>query len=152
MHESLRVILSPLKHFMKRPDVVKCPDGHFRRAIYMLGPYIADYPEQVLLATVVSGWCTRYESFHMQESFILKLVLSSCTSPTNDLDQRDPLLRTPVHTNACKDAFDSKKLWETYGIVSGVTVGHVSFSSMSASFTSSASHLRNIFPMQIFMS
>ena len=64
LHESLRVILSPLKPFMTKPDVVKCSDGHYRKAIYALGPYIADYPEQVLLATVVSGWCTRYVDFH----------------------------------------------------------------------------------------
>ena len=63
MHESLKTILSPLKPFMAKPDVVKCPDGHYRRAIYTLGPYIADYPEQVLIATVVSGWCTRYVGF-----------------------------------------------------------------------------------------
>ena len=60
MHESLRTILGSLKPFMTQPDVVKCPDGHYRRTIYTLGPYIADYPEQVLIATVVSGWCTRY--------------------------------------------------------------------------------------------
>ena len=59
MHESLKTILNPLKPFMIKPDIVKCPDGHYRRAIYTLGPYIADYPEQVLIATVVSGWCTR---------------------------------------------------------------------------------------------
>lgn len=58
MHKSLKVILAPLKPFMTKPDIVKCPDGHYRRAIYTLGPYIADYPEQVLLAAVVSGWCT----------------------------------------------------------------------------------------------
>ena len=58
MHESLKTILTPLKPFMMKPDIVKCPDGHYRRAIYTLGPYIADYPEQVLLAAVVSGWCT----------------------------------------------------------------------------------------------
>ena len=63
MHESLKTILNPLKPFMTKPDVVKCPDGHYRRAIYALGPYIADYPEQVLIATVVSGWCTRYVDF-----------------------------------------------------------------------------------------
>jgi hypothetical protein len=63
MHESLKTILGPLKPFMTKPDIVKCPDGHYRRAIYVLGPYIADYPEQVLIATVVSGWCTRYVSF-----------------------------------------------------------------------------------------
>ena len=65
MHESLKTILDPLKPFMTKPDIVKCPDGHYRRAIYTLGPYIADYPEQVVIATVVSGWCTRWASISL---------------------------------------------------------------------------------------
>lgn len=44
---------------MLEPQVVKCSDGHFRRAIYNLGPYIADYPEQCLLACVVQSWCAK---------------------------------------------------------------------------------------------
>jgi len=44
---------------MTRPAVTLCPDGHYRRVVYGLGPYIADYPEQVLLACVVQGWCPR---------------------------------------------------------------------------------------------
>ena len=39
------------------PEVVKCSDGHFRRVIYGIGPYITDYPEQALLASIVQGWC-----------------------------------------------------------------------------------------------
>jgi hypothetical protein len=42
---------------MTTPRVTRCPDGHYRRVIYGLGPYIADYPEQVLLACIVQGWC-----------------------------------------------------------------------------------------------
>jgi len=45
---------------MTQPEVVRCPDGHFRKAIYGIGPYIADYPEQALLACVVQDWCTKY--------------------------------------------------------------------------------------------
>lgn len=44
---------------MTRPDIIQCPDGHFRRVIYGIGPYIADYPEQALVAGVVYGWCGR---------------------------------------------------------------------------------------------
>ena len=44
---------------METHKVVKCPDGHFRRAIFSLGPYIADYPEQVWLAGIVSNWCLK---------------------------------------------------------------------------------------------
>jgi hypothetical protein len=45
---------------MTVPEVTLFADGHYRRAIYGLGPYIADYPEQVLLACVVQGWCPRF--------------------------------------------------------------------------------------------
>ena len=41
---------------METPQVVHCADGHFRRVIYELGPFIADYPEQVVLAGIVQGW------------------------------------------------------------------------------------------------
>lgn len=47
---------------MTAPEIVICPDGHFRKVIYGLGPYIADYPEQVLLACVVYTWCPRWVS------------------------------------------------------------------------------------------
>ena len=70
MHQSLKTILGPLKPFMVKPDIVKCPDGHYRCAIYTLGPYIADYPEQVLVATVVSGWCAWYVSFLFGSNWI----------------------------------------------------------------------------------
>lgn len=58
-HSSLTTILEPIRSAMETPDIVHCPDGHFRRVIYSLGPYIADYPEQVLLSGIVSGWCPK---------------------------------------------------------------------------------------------
>lgn len=59
-HASLVRILWPIKDAMTTPEVALCPDGHFRRVIYSLGPYIADYPEQVLLVGIVQGWCPKY--------------------------------------------------------------------------------------------
>jgi len=41
-------------------DLVRCADNHFRRVVYGIGPYIADYPEQVLVAGIVNGWCPAY--------------------------------------------------------------------------------------------
>ncbi|KAJ6607747.1 hypothetical protein B0H10DRAFT_1956000 [Mycena sp. CBHHK59/15] len=58
-HGSLAHILQSLKPGMTVPEVTLFADGHYRRAIYGLGPYIADYPEQVLLACVVQGWCAK---------------------------------------------------------------------------------------------
>ncbi|THU98715.1 hypothetical protein K435DRAFT_856353 [Dendrothele bispora CBS 962.96] len=47
-HACLSMALQPLKPGMTQLeyDVVKCPDGHFQRAMYEIGPYIGDYPEQ----------------------------------------------------------------------------------------------------------
>ena len=52
-HSSLAKMLESLKPGMTTPEVVRFPDGHFRRVIYGLGPYIGDYPEQALLACIV---------------------------------------------------------------------------------------------------
>ncbi|KAG1819162.1 uncharacterized protein BJ212DRAFT_1446262 [Suillus subaureus] len=48
-HSSLSKILNPLKLGMTTPEVTHFRDGHYWWVIYGLGPYIADYEEQVLL-------------------------------------------------------------------------------------------------------
>jgi hypothetical protein len=58
-HSSLAKVLGSLKPGMTKPEVVRCADDHFRRVVYGLGPYIADYPEQALLACIVQGWCPK---------------------------------------------------------------------------------------------
>ena len=42
LHSSLAKILESLKPGMMTPEVVHFPDGHFRRVVYELGPYITD--------------------------------------------------------------------------------------------------------------
>jgi hypothetical protein len=58
-HTSLETILSSLRPGTTIPEVMLCPDGHYRRVIFGLGPYIADYPEQALLTLTIQGWCPR---------------------------------------------------------------------------------------------
>jgi hypothetical protein len=58
-HACLGRIYASVKAAMTTPDVVLCPDGHYRKAIYSVGPYIADYPEQVWLACIVQNWCPK---------------------------------------------------------------------------------------------
>ncbi|KAF7292184.1 hypothetical protein MIND_01245700 [Mycena indigotica] len=100
-HASLRHIFSSLKGAMTTPEVVLFGDGHYRRVIYGLGPYIADYPEQVLLACVVQGWCAR------------------CHASNKDLDGEGGR-RTQQHTEDLFDAFDHKALWDQYGVIPDV--------------------------------
>ncbi|KAH9049031.1 hypothetical protein EDB84DRAFT_1593342 [Lactarius hengduanensis] len=37
-HSCLELVFAPLKPYMMEPKVIKCPDGHFRRTIFGLGP------------------------------------------------------------------------------------------------------------------
>ena len=68
-HACLARIFAPSKNGMTTAEVVKCPDGHFRRAVYGLGPYIADYPEQVWLAAIVQGWCPKWVFYPIKVPF-----------------------------------------------------------------------------------
>ncbi|KAH9839788.1 uncharacterized protein C8Q71DRAFT_795095 [Rhodofomes roseus] len=100
-HASLAQIMSPLKQYMETHDVLQCPDGHFRRVIYELGPFIADYPEQVVLSGVVQGWCPK------------------CLVPPEDLHKAgEP--RCHEHTAHVVDAFDVETLWTMWGIDANV--------------------------------
>ncbi|KZP25932.1 hypothetical protein FIBSPDRAFT_732975 [Athelia psychrophila] len=100
-HSSLSKILQSLKAGMTTPEIMRCPDGHYRRGIYGLGPYIADYPEQALLACIVQGWCPK------------------CTVP---LDSPDTLgsRRTRAHSDLLVTELELGVLWEEYGLVGDI--------------------------------
>ncbi|KAG2049660.1 hypothetical protein BDR06DRAFT_984262 [Suillus hirtellus] len=50
--------------FLAMPKIMHFRNGHYWCIIYGLGPYIADYEEQVLLACIVRNWCPKYV-FHL---------------------------------------------------------------------------------------
>ncbi|KAG6824485.1 hypothetical protein H0H92_006722, partial [Tricholoma furcatifolium] len=103
-HTALEGILSSLRPYMMKPRITRCADGHFRRVIYGLGPYIADYPEQALLACIVQNWCPK------------------CTAPPQDLDQGDAIPRRREHTERLLAESSMKELWDDYGIVGDLIV------------------------------
>ncbi|KAF8328733.1 hypothetical protein F5887DRAFT_897430 [Amanita rubescens] len=100
-HSSLTHILESLRSGMSEPEIIRYGDGHYRRTIFGLGPYITDYPEQALLACIVQGWCPK------------------CTANKDDLDGIRGQC-THEWTQTATEAFDDKTLWDDYGIVSGV--------------------------------
>ncbi|KAI0808970.1 hypothetical protein BC629DRAFT_1480632 [Irpex lacteus] len=100
-HTSLAQVFAPLKPGMTTPEIMQCPDGHYRKVVFELGPFIADYPEQVMLAGIVQGWCPK------------------CLSPSADLQESDePRFRELTET--LLQYFDDDRLWETFGIDAGV--------------------------------
>ncbi|KAH9961209.1 hypothetical protein BJV74DRAFT_787725 [Russula compacta] len=95
---------------MTTPDVVRCPNGYFRQAVYGLGPYIADYPEQVLLASIMQGWCPKQ----------VLIFFSLCTARPENLEGLS-ILQQCEHTETLVEAFGLGTLWDDYGIIGNVT-------------------------------
>lgn len=58
-HESITQIFRSVHDAMESPIILRCSDGQYRRGIFSFGPYIADYPEQCYIASVVQGWCPK---------------------------------------------------------------------------------------------
>ncbi|KAH9980447.1 hypothetical protein BJV77DRAFT_1062620 [Russula vinacea] len=98
-HSSLSKILETLEPGMETPEIVRCADGHFRQAIYSLAAYIADYPEQALLACVVQG----------------------CTAKNTNLDGEGGR-RSREHTEMIVSTLELGPLWVGYGLVRDIVV------------------------------
>ncbi|KAG1904171.1 uncharacterized protein F5891DRAFT_1126616 [Suillus fuscotomentosus] len=97
-HSSLSAILSSLKPVMTEYEVVHCGDGHFRRVIYSLGPYIADYEEQLVLSCIVKHWCPK------------------CIAVRTNLDG-DATYRTRKFTDFLINELHADVLWDEFGLI-----------------------------------
>jgi hypothetical protein len=123
-HASLTLILDSLHPGKTTPEVCQCPDGQFWWVIWGIGPYIADYPEQALLACIVQGYCAKWViSFLRCASSQLWVFVARCQAFKDDLDgDLSQLARTQEFTEGLMDRLPLKMLWEDYGIVSAVMV------------------------------
>src|SRR5229473_719600 len=140
-------ILESLKPGMTTPNVVRCCDRHFRRAVYGIGPNIADYPEQALLCCIVQGWCPKFVFISRFSPSCL--CLTRCTARLDDLDNScaGNVLHGCEHTEILVKEFELDDLWDDYGLVgNGFSFGLPFF------FFFSFSPLPMIFHMQIFIS
>ncbi|KAN0094838.1 hypothetical protein V8E55_003125 [Tylopilus felleus] len=97
-HAAMAKILCSLKPDMTMPQLMKCPDRHLRHVIFGLGPYIADYPEQVLVSGIVQNWCGR------------------CIAFPKDLDGGGGGPRTAELTHGLMDQFSLGVLWDEWGV------------------------------------
>jgi hypothetical protein len=122
-HACLAYIYSPLKLAMTTPEVVMCPDGHFCCAIYSIGTYIADYPEQVWLTGTVQNWCPKYVGQIIWVSwYIYMLFLSRCDAQPDNLDDFMAHLWTHEKTDFLCQLFNPSIVWDEYGLQSDVVV------------------------------
>lgn len=58
-HESMRVVLEPLKEAGRNGVEITCGDGWVRNVHPVLAAYVADYPEQCLVTCTKYGTCPR---------------------------------------------------------------------------------------------
>ena len=105
-HEAIANILLSIKPFTTTPDIIQCPNQHFRRAIYGLGPHISDYPEQAGATWILLNWCPTYImliftcSVHGPNTKPLKVPCSTthARQPLSFEDSR-PHSRPPQHAS-----------------------------------------------------
>ena len=120
---------------METPDLVLCADGHYRKTIYGIGPYIADYPEQVLASCIVQGWCPL------------------CPKHRTQLDVPGNVgRRSRAHTEELLRLFDLTTLWEDYGVVGNLIVRSVIIIRLTILSKPIYSHLQMTFHELISMS
>ena len=123
IHQSISTILDSVKRYTITHDIVRCPDGHFRRAIYIIGPYMADYPEQCVLACIVQGWCPRFVFTLSLHNLCTNMYIVRCTAEPPDLDfDTHANHRSRTHREEMADLFSTTELWKGYGIVAEVVV------------------------------
>ena len=110
-HGCLKQILQKLRQYITKWDLVRCADDHFRRVVYGIGPYIADYPEQVLVADIVNGWCPVYVNL-----LALTLVVPSLTIIAVTRIQQTSTTLTPSHEHQRQlKSFSGQSLLMNYG-------------------------------------
>ncbi|KAF7965884.1 hypothetical protein HWV62_41018 [Athelia sp. TMB] len=100
-HTSVAKMLLPLKESFTKPEINRCPDGHYRHTVYGAGPYSGDYPEQCMLSAIVQGWCPK------------------CFAPSKDLEQ-EAISRTQKRTDQLAEFHELGELWERFGIVGDI--------------------------------
>ena len=102
----------------------QCSDGHYRRVIWGIGPYIADYPEQALLACIVQNWCAKCVfSFIASNKYFTNFTLYRCQGHRTDLDgDLSKFPRTRNFTEEVVGHYTMRELWDEFGIVSDVIV------------------------------
>ena len=111
--------------YMTMWDLVRCADYHFRHAIYGLGPYIADYPEQSTAAGTVYGWCVTSVSFLADRYLCMPISLFRCDADPADLDGSPAELRTLNQLLTLIQSEDEDTLWFGHGIVPDFLVSFV---------------------------
>ncbi|KAF9245384.1 hypothetical protein BU15DRAFT_85684 [Melanogaster broomeanus] len=114
-HSSLSKILETLRPGMTIPEIIMCADGHYRKVVYRLGPYIADYEEQVVLAGIVRNWCGWYvlmyaHTYHFR-----------CIGFPWDLDGEYGN-RTRELREALIEEIDFGTLWDEWGIIGDIVL------------------------------
>ncbi|KAJ8701478.1 hypothetical protein PTI98_000250 [Pleurotus ostreatus] len=115
-HSSISAIFASIKNYMTTPVVRRCPDGHFRRVIFDFGAFIGDYPEQVMLAAIVQGWCPRYV-LYIFAAVTEPEVYRRCTALCTELDNPTfAARREKEYTNTLIRTFDPGILWNEYGV------------------------------------
>ncbi|KAG2359335.1 hypothetical protein BDR07DRAFT_1261381, partial [Suillus spraguei] len=109
-YSSLSKIFTTLRPRMMTPEGICCGNMHYWCIIFRLGPYIADYEQQVVLACIVKDWCGGLTYF-----------ICKCLAFPSNLDGGG-VSQSCKHTDALVDSVDFGVLWDKYSIIGELVV------------------------------
>jgi Plavaka transposase len=101
IHDILRQCILPLQQVQEEGINLVCPDGRRRLCVPVLAQYLADYEEQRVLASIISGFCPK------------------CTIPSNrrqssEIPPGQPIPRSAtgpnIHSYPARDGEEAKRL------------------------------------------
>ena len=124
-HGSLKEILKSLQPGMENYLVMHFGDGHYHCTVLGLSPYIADYPEQALLACIVQGWCTKYTVHCCWDGKQMLTASFRCVARSKKLDGPCGWWMHEL-TAHLQQITSMMQLWDHYGIIDGIMIGLVS--------------------------
>ena len=141
------MILEPIRPYMTSPKIIYCPDGHYCQAIFSLGPYIADYPEQCLLASIVQGWCPMYAKLYSSCLHTSDILCFRYNAPLCDMDSGWFIQCSEVHPELLCESYGLQELWDDYGIVGYIKV--MFFSSSMYNMWTNIAFIAIYYPLSI---
>lgn len=115
-HGCLKIILCKLGRYIAEWDLARCANNHFHCVVYGTGPYITDYPEQVLVAEIAYSWCPTYINLPVWTLIILSHSSSCDANPTN-LDDASTEPQTLEKTENLLQTKSADKLWYQHGLI-----------------------------------
>lgn len=121
-HGSIAHILKPLRPTMTTPEVIMCPDGHYRRAIYEIGSFMPITPNRLSWPALCKDGVRSTLRLPFRP-VVYSQQAFRCRAPPDKLESLFPdSPRSRGYTDIAHEHLDDTYLWDKHGAAHTVMV------------------------------